>query len=77
MGTKNPLQEIINMTNDIFNEVISQQATERQTYTNPEEYREKTGKRFRMSKAEIEKFGNTPEGRQAAFLARQEANQLG
>lgn len=64
------------MTNDIFNEVISQQAAEKQTYANPEEYREKTSRRFRMSKAEQELFGNTPEGRLKAFLARQEAGKL-
>jgi hypothetical protein len=75
MGT-NPLTEIIKMTNEIFDQVISQQASEKVTYANPEEYRKATSKRFRMSKEEQTTFGNTEEGRQKAFLARQESGKL-
>ncbi len=45
-------------------------------YADAEEYRVKTNKRFRLTKEEIATHGSTPQGRQAAFLARQVAGKL-
>jgi hypothetical protein len=45
-------------------------------YENAAAYSEATGKRFRMTKAEIAEHGSSEDGRQAAFLARQEAGNL-
>lgn len=50
--------------------------TSSQTYRNPEDYRQKTGKRFRMTKEEQTTYGNTEDGRQKAFEARQSAGKL-
>lgn len=51
-----------------------QQST--QLYTDAEDYRQKTGKRFRMTKQEMNEYGQSPEGRQQAFEARQRAGTL-
>lgn len=47
-----------------------------QLYTDVEDYRQKTGKRFRMTKAEMNQYGKTDEGRNQAFEARQRAGTL-
>ena len=54
----------------------SQVATAKAQYTSPEEYKEKTGKRFRLTKDEIVKFGSDPAGRLSAFNTRQAAGKL-
>lgn len=43
----------------------------------PEAYTSETGKRFRMTKAEIAEHTNSPDGRQRAFVVRQLAGLLG
>ena len=42
----------------------------------PEAYKASTGKRFRLCKEEIAKHGSSPEGRQAAFIARRDSGKL-
>jgi hypothetical protein len=45
-------------------------------YANPEEYRNATGRRFRMTKEERTTFGDTNEGRQKAFESRRDSGSL-
>ena len=45
-------------------------------YSTPDEYKEKTGKRFRLTKEEISKNGSDGAGRLAAFKARMESGKL-
>ncbi len=54
----------------------TQMQSSSQLYTDVEDYRQKTGKRFRMTKAEMIQYGKTEEGRQQAFNARQQAGTL-
>jgi hypothetical protein len=56
--------------------VAPQAAAQALQWANPEEYRQATGKRFRMTKEERTQHGETPEGRQAAFVARAQAGSL-
>lgn len=79
MGTNPIIKEIDKMINDAFssNDGNSGQVeTDRRVYTSTEDYRKSTGKRFRMSKEELEKFGKTDEGRELAFKARQDSGLL-
>lgn len=71
------------MINQAFNDAFGcqpQDSCETQQsarlYTDAEDYRQKTGKRFRMTKQELNQYGLNPEGRQQAFLARQTAGKL-
>lgn len=71
------------MINQAFNDAFGCQTEESaqmqpstELYTDAEEYRQKTKKRFRMTKEEQSHYGSTEEGRQAAFLARQAAGKL-
>ena len=50
--------------------------TQTPVYENAEAYRAATGRRFRMTKEEIAQFGSTTEGRQEAFMNRQNAGNL-
>jgi hypothetical protein len=74
------LKTMINQAfNDAFgcqNEESAQMQPSTELYTDAEDYRQKTKKRFRMTKQEMDQYGQTPEGRQAAFLARQTAGKL-
>ena len=46
-------------------------------WATPDAYRAETGKRFRVTNEEKALHGDTPEGRMAAFIARQTAGLLG
>ena len=76
-------KDLKSMINQAFNDAFGCQTEEScetqsssQLYIDAEDYRQKTGKRFRMTKQEMDQYGQTPEGRQQAFLARQTAGQL-
>jgi hypothetical protein len=45
-------------------------------FSSPEEYRTATGRRFRMTRQEIEQYGSTAAGRQQAFESRQATGAL-
>lgn len=71
------------MINQAFNDAFGCQTEEScgteqsaRLYTDAEDYRQKTGKRFRLTKQEIEQYGQSVDGRQQAFLARQAAGKL-
>ena len=70
------------MINQAFSDAFGCQTEEsceshpRQSYSTPEEYRQATGKRFRMTKEEQSTYGNTEEGRQKAFESRQLSKKL-
>lgn len=75
-------KDLKTMINQAFDNAFgtSQESTQMQSssqlYTDVEDYRQKTGKRFRMTKAEMTQYGKTEEGRQQAFNARQQAGTL-
>jgi hypothetical protein len=76
-------KDLKTMINQAFHDAFGCQTEESlqvqsssQLYTDAEDYRQKTGKRFRMTKQEMNQYGQSPEGRQQAFLARQQAGQL-
>lgn len=66
-----------NMVDMAFEETLAPTTSENKIECNtPEEYLEKTGKRFRLTKKEIEQYTSTPAGRQLAFDARKASNTL-
>jgi len=76
-------KDLKTMINQAFNDAFGCQTEEtlqmqpsNKLYSNPEEYRQATGKRFRMTKEEQSHYGSTEEGRQQAFLSRQLAGKL-
>jgi hypothetical protein len=75
-------KDLKTMINQAFNDAFGCQTEESlqmqptKTYSTPEEYRQATGKRFRMTKEEQTRFGSTEDGRQQAFLARQAAGNI-
>jgi hypothetical protein len=76
-------KDLKTMINQAFNDAFGCQTEESRgteqsarLYNDAEDYRQRTGKRFRMTKQELDQYGQTPEGRQQAFLARQTAGKL-
>lgn len=68
-------ENISDMVNKVLDETLTQ-ATSNVVYTNSDDYKEKTGRRFRMTKAELEQYGSSPEGRQKAFESRRDSGKL-
>lgn len=48
----------------------------KKTWETPEQYKAETGKRFRLTKQEIQSFGSDEAGRLKAFIARRDSGKL-
>ena len=62
--------------NMVENALGNQVTTAKPVWENPEAYKAATNRRFRLTKEEIAKHGSSPEGRQAAFIARRDSGKL-